>query len=342
MSKILITGCAGYIGSIAADLFLKNGYQVVGIDNFQTGYKRPIEILQERYEDKFKFYEADLKSDLSPIFKSEAAFDAVVHYAASCVVDESMKNLYKYFNNNPNSTLNLLETMDKFSVKKIVFSSTCALYGDAKYVPLDEKHPTNPNNVYGESKLMAEKIIQWYSQLKDFDYIIFRYFNVSGASEDGVFGYSKHPSTHLTENAVKASLGIVPFYLTYQKMETSDGSPIRDYVNVLDLNEAHMKAVEYLTKGGSSQFINLGTGTGNSVLEIVNKVQELTGKKFDVKASDKPREGEAPKLVASIDKAKKILGWEPKRTIEDSVKSLLIWYKNHPQGWENVIDIKEK
>jgi len=335
MAKILITGCAGYIGSIAADLFLKNNYQVVGIDNFQTGYKRPIEILQERYKDKFKFYEADLKSDLSPIFESEVAFDAVVHYAASCVVDESMKNPYKYFNNNPNSTLNLLETMDKFSVKKIVFSSTCALYGEAQYVPLDEKHPTNPNNVYGESKLMAEKIIQWYGQLKDFNYIIFRYFNVSGATEDGVFGYSKHPSTHLTENAVKSSLGIVPFYFTYQKTETPDGSPIRDYVNVLDLDEAHMLAVKKLSETQRiKEIINLGTGTGNSVVEIVNKVQELTGKKFEVKTSDKPREGEAPKLVASIDKAKKILGWEPKRTIEDSVKSLLIWYKNHPQGWE--------
>ena len=197
---------------------------------------------------------------------------------------------------------------------------------------------TNPNNVYGQSKLMAEDVIIWYGKLKGLNYMIFRYFNVSGASEDGVFGYSKDPSTHLTENAVKSSLGIVPFFLTYQKMNTSDGSPIRDYINVLDLNEAHMLAVKKLTSLESlrvQEIINLGTGMGNSVLEIVNKVQELTGKKFDVKITDKPREGEAPKLVATIEKAKTILGWAPKRKIEDSVKSLLLWYKNHPKGWEN-------
>ncbi|MBI5127040.1 UDP-glucose 4-epimerase GalE [Candidatus Roizmanbacteria bacterium] len=334
MAKILITGCAGYIGSIAADLFLKSGYEVVGFDNFQTGYKRPIEILQERYKDKFKFYGVDLKSDLSPIFSKEQDIKVVVHYAASCVVDESMNNPHKYFLNNPSSTLNLLETMSKYQIKKIVFSSTCALYGEAQYVPIDEKHPTLPNNVYGESKLMAEKIVKWYGKLRGIDYIVFRYFNVSGASEDGVFGYSKSPSTHLTENAVKSALGIVPFFLTYQKAETPDGSPIRDYVNVLDLNEAHMKAVDYLINNSKSEVINLGTGSGNSVLEIVNKVQELTGKKFDVKPADNPREGEAPKLVASIEKAKNILGWSPRKTIEDSVKSLLIWYKNHPNGWE--------
>lgn len=337
MAKILITGCAGYIGSIAADLFLKNNYQVVGIDNFQTGYKRPIEILQERYKNSFKFYEADLKSDLSYIFENEKDIKVVVHYAASCVVDESMSNPYKYFSNNPNSTLNLVETMMKFGIKNLVFSSTCALYGEAKYVPLDENHPTNPNNVYGESKLMAEKIIRWYGELKGLNYIIFRYFNVSGATEDGVFGYSKNPSTHLTENAVRSALGIVPFYLTYQKANTKDGSPIRDYVNVLDLNEAHMMAVEKLENLSTNKFqeiINLGTGTGNSVLEVVNKVQELTGKKFDVKPSDKPRQGEAAKLIASIEKAKKLLGWSPKRKIEDSVSSLIKWYTKNPNGWE--------
>lgn len=336
MKKILITGVGGYIGSIAADLFLKNNYQVVGIDNFLTGYRQPIEILQNKYGNKFIFYEKDLKADLDDIFKKENDIVAVVHYAASCVVDESMTNPYKYFSNNPNSTLNLVETMIKFNVKNLVFSSTCALYGEAQYVPLDENHPTNPNNVYGESKLAAEKIIRWYGELKGLNYIIFRYFNVSGATEDGVFGYSKNPSTHLTENAVRSALGIAPFYLTYQKTNTPDGSPIRDYVNVLDLNEAHLKAVQKLEnlKNPFKEIINLGTGTGNSVLEVVNKVQELTGKKFEIKSSDKPRQGEAPKLIASIDKAKKILGWQPKRTIEDSVKSLIKWYTKHPQGWD--------
>lgn len=336
--KILITGVAGYIGSIAADLFLKNNYHVVGIDNFQTGYRQPIDLLKEKYKQKFVFYERDLKSDLSDIFEKEKNISVVVHYAASCVVDESMKNPYKYFYNNPNSTLNLVETMSKFNIKNIVFSSTCAVYGEAKYVPIDEEHQTNPNNIYGESKLAAEKIIKWYGKIKDLNYVIFRYFNVSGATEDGIFGYSKKPSTHLTENAVRAALGISSFYLTYQKTDTPDGSPIRDYVNVLDLNEAHMMAVEklngLLANDKFQEIINLGTGTGNSVLEIVNKVQELTGKKFDIKLSDKPRQGEAPKLIASIEKAKKLLGWSPKRKIEDSVSSLVKWYTKNPNGWK--------
>ncbi|MCS6956409.1 MAG: UDP-glucose 4-epimerase GalE [Patescibacteria group bacterium] len=335
--KVLITGCAGYIGSIAADLFLKAGYKVVGVDNFQTGYKQPIDILKKRYADNFIFYEKDLKSDLSEIFEKNKDIGSVVHYAASCVVDESMKNPYKYFANNPNSTLNLVETITKYNIKNIVFSSTCALYGEVQYVPLYENHPTNPNNVYGESKLMAEKIISWYGKIKKLNYIIFRYFNVSGATEDGVFGYSKNPSTHLTENAVRSALGIAPFYLTYQKTNTFDGSPIRDYVNVLDLNEAHLMAVEKLESLKEEKFqevINLGTGTGNSVLEIVKKVQELTGKKFDIKVSSNPRQGEAPKLIASIKKAEKLLGWKPKRKIEDSVASLIKWYTKNPQGWE--------
>ena len=137
MTKILITGCAGYIGSIAADLFLKSGYEVVGVDNFETGYRQPVKILQQRYRDKFKFYEVDLKSDLSPIFLKEKDISAVVHYAASCVVDESMNNPHKYFQNNPNSTLNLVETMLKYNVNRLVFSSTCAVYGEAKYLPID-------------------------------------------------------------------------------------------------------------------------------------------------------------------------------------------------------------
>lgn len=332
--KILITGVAGYIGSIAADLFLKSGYEVVGIDNFQTGYEGPIELLKQRYPDKFHFYNADLKQDLSPIFDKEPNIDAVVHFAASCVVDESMKNPFKYFDNNPRSSLNLVSTLEKYGINKIVMSSTCAVYGDAKEVPISENHPTDPNNVYGESKFQAEKIIHWYGTLKGLNYIIFRYFNVSGASDDGAIGYSKNPSTHLTENAVKSALGLTPFFLTYQKMETPDGSPIRDYVNVVDLCTAHMKAVEYLLSGGKSQLINLGTGTGNSVLEIVNKVQELTGKKFDIAPAENPRLGEAPKLVASIEKAKTVLGWTPQRKIEDSVKSLLTWFTNHPKGWE--------
>ncbi len=332
--KILITGAGGYIGSVATYLFLQKGYEVVAIDNFSTGYCQPLEVLQEKFgKEKLSIVEKDLRENLDEVFKNNK-IDAVVHYAASCLVDESMKKPEFYFENNVCGSLNLLKTMLKFGIKKIVFSSTCAVYGEAQYTPVDENHLTNPVNPYGESKLMVEKMIKWLGELKGLNYVILRYFNVCGASDDGLIGDSKKPSTLLVQNAVRGALGIEPFYLTCPKVDTPDGTPIRDYVNVVDLNEAHLKAVELLTKTDRvGEIINLGTGTGNSVLEIVKKVQEVTGVKFELKKG-KERQGEYAKIYASIEKAKKILGWRPKRTIEDSVRSLIKWYKSRPEGWE--------
>jgi UDP-glucose 4-epimerase len=222
--------------------------------------------------------------------------------------------------------------MSRYNVTNIVFSSTCAVYGNADYVPVDEKHATHPENPYGESKRMVEKIIEWYGKIKKINYLILRYFNVCGASDDGRIGDSKKPSLLLVQNAVRGALGIEPFYLTCPKVETPDGTPIRDYINVVDLNEAHLLGLEYLSRKGKSEILNLGTGTGNSVLEIVRKVQEISGKKFYI-GKTKQREGDYAKTYASIKKAKKVLNWQPRRTIEDSVKSLIKWYKAHPSGW---------
>ena len=333
MTKILITGSGGYIGSIATYLFLQKGYEVVGVDNFSKGFREPLEILQNKFTDrKIRFYDIDIREDLSAVFNIEKNIDAVIHYAALCDVNESMQNPEKYFSNNVYGSQNLLEHMIKNNIKKIVFSSTCAVYGETETIPISEDDKTNSTNPYGESKLMTEKIIKWYSKLKGLDYIILRYFNVCGATEDGLIGDSKKPSVHLMQNIIRGVLKIEPFYLTYTKVNTSDGSPIRDYCNVLDLNEAHILAVEYLLNGKKNEVINLGTGNGNSVLEIVNKVKEITGADFKV-VSGKTREGEYSKAVASIKKAKDVLNWEPKRTIEDSVKSLIKWYKNRPKGW---------
>lgn len=333
--KILITGAGGYIGSVAAYLFLQKGYEVVAIDNFSTGYKQPLELLKQRFgKEKIRFYEVDLKNDLSPIFKKERGVEVVVHYAASCLVDESMKNPYQYFYNNVFGTLNLLETMKIFEVKNIVFSSTCAVYGETEYMPVDEKHPLNPINPYGQSKKMAEELIVWYGKIFGFKYFILRYFNVCGASDDGLIGDSKKPSTLLVQNAVRGALGIEPFYLTCPEVNTPDKTPIRDYVNVVDLNEAHLLAVKKLTEGEDyREKINLGTGMGNSVLEVVKKVEKVTGKKIELKKTT-PRQGEYAKIYAAIEKAKKVLGWRPKRTIKDSIVSLVSWYKKHPKGWE--------
>lgn len=331
--KILITGAGGYIGSVSAYLFLQNGYEVVAVDNFSTGYKTPLNLLQKKFgQENLRYYQADLREDLSPIFEKEKDMQAVVHYAASCLVNESMENPGKYFDNNVHGSQNLIETIMKYSIKHMVFSSTCAVYGEAEYVPVDEKHPTNPKNPYGESKRMIEKIMNWYALLKGLNYVVLRYFNVCGATDDGLIGDSKRPSSLLMQNAVRGALGIEPFYLTCSEVDTLDKTPIRDYVNVVDLNEAHLKAIEYLINGGKSEIINLGTGTGNSVLEIVNKVQEVTGKHIELTKST-PRQGEYAKMIASIEKADKVLNWRPHRTIKDSVKSLVAWYTSNPKGW---------
>lgn len=333
MSKtILVTGAGGYIGSVATYTLLENGYSVLALDDFSTGYKTPLRILAEKFKNRLKIYDKDTKDPLSEIFK-ENKIEAIIHYGASCSVDESMKDPQKYFNNNVCGSLNLLKEAISFGVKKIVFSSTCAVYGEAKYTPVDEKHSTNPVNPYGVSKRMIEEILFWYGKLLGLNFCILRYFNICGASDDGLIGDSKKPSVHLVQNAVRGALGIEPFYLTYPDVDTEDKSPIRDYINVVDLANAHIKALEYLLNEGQSEIINLGTGDGNSVLEIVETVQKITGVKFDVQKGA-PREGEYAKMIASIQKAKKVLDWEPERTLEDSVKSLVTWYKNHPQGWE--------
>lgn len=331
--KILITGAGGYIGSIATYLFLQKGYEVVVLDNYSTGFRQPLDLLKSKFGEKLlKVYEVDLKNDLKSVFEKEKNIQAVVHYGASCLVDESMNNPKKYFENNFLSTLNLLNSMVENKIANLVFSSTAAVYGEPNKMPIEESDPTSSINVYGESKIMAEKMIYWFGKLKGINYCILRYFNVCGASDDGWIGDSKKPSTLLVQNSVRSALNIEPFYLVCPVVDTPDKTPVRDYVNVMDLNEAHLAALDYLMKGGKSEVINLGTGTGNSVLEIVTKVQEVTGAKFDINKTD-PRKGDPAKLVASIAKAKKVLNWQPKRTIEDSVKSLVIWYKKYPNGW---------
>lgn len=333
--KIIITGAGGYIGSIATRLFLQRNFEVIAIDNFTTGFKKPLQILQKEFrKDKLRFYEADISDDLNPILEEEDNIAAVVHFASLCLVDDSMKNPQKYFQNNVCGSQNLLTSMLKHNIKNIVFSSTCAVYGEVHQIPVDETHSTHPTNPYGQSKKMVEEIIEWYSELIRLNYIILRYFNVCGASSDGSIGDSKKPSPHLVQNAVRAALGIDDFLLTCPKVNTADKTPIRDYINVEDLGEAHIKAVNYLIAGGKSEIINLGTGKGNSVLEIINAVQNATGIKFDIKTSN-PRVGEYSKIVASCDKAKKILNWEPHKTLEDSIKSLISWYKKRPRGWYN-------
>lgn len=330
--KILITGAGGYIGSVATYTFLKNGYEVVGLDNFSRGFEAPLKLLQKKFgSKKLRYYQEDIKK-AGRVLAKEKDIEAVVHFAAFCLVDESMKAPEMYFDNNVGGTLALLTAMNKYHVKKIVFSSTCAVYGEAQYVPLDEKHPTIPANPYGESKLMDEKLITWFGKLHGLQSVILRYFNVCGASDDGLIGDSKRPSVLLVQNAVRGALGIEEFKLTCPKVATPDGTPIRDYINVVDLAEAHGLALKYLSDGGSSEIFNLGTGCGNSVLEIIKAVKKATGTEFAIGKSE-PRRGEYAEMKADNHKVKKILGWSPKRSMTDSAASLVAWYNHHPNGW---------
>jgi UDP-glucose 4-epimerase len=334
-TKILITGAGGYIGSIATSVFLQAGYEVVAIDNFSSGFKQPLELLQKKYgSEKLRFYQLDLLTDsISDLFKKEERIEAVIHYAGSCSVDESMHNPEKYFQINAQATERLLQAMTDATIDTLIFSSSCVVHGESDGTPVTEEHALMPTSPYGESKKMAEKIITWFGSQKGIKYVILRYFNVCGAAEQGELGDSKKPSMHLMQNAVKGALGLSQFYLTCGKMDTPDQTPIRDYVDVLDVNTAHLKALEYLAQGGENNIINIGTGKGMSVLEIVKAVEKQTGVSLSTQLTT-PRQGEYARMTASFDKAKKILNWNPQRTLEQSIESLIAWYKKNPQGWE--------
>jgi len=331
--KILVTGVGGYIGSITAYTLLEKGYKVIGIDNFSTGFKQPLENLTQQFGHKqFKFYQADLLNDISFIFKKEKNIDVIIHLAGNCSVDESIHKPEKYFTNNVVASQNLIATMLRFKINRIVFSSTCAVYGETNKI-VDETKDRCPTNPYGESKKMTEDMLHWYGKAHDFHYVILRYFNVCGATEDGLFGDSKKPSTHLIQNAVRAALGIEKLQLTCPKVNTPDGTTIRDYVNVVDLSNAHIKAVEYLLKGGKNNAINISGGKGSSVLEIIKKVEKITGVKIPFKRGS-TRQGEYSTMTASYKKAHTLLNWRPQKSVDDSIKSLINWYKKTPHGWD--------
>lgn len=330
--KVLITGVGGYIGSVGAYELLKKGYEVIGVDDLSNGYREPLELLQKKFgKENFRFYITPIETGIRSVFTKEPAIDGVIHYAAPCSVNESMTDPAKYFNT-VHIGLSLLREMFAHDVKTIVFSSTCAVYGEAEYVPVDEKHPTNPSNPYGQSKRMVEQMLTWFGDLKDLHYVIMRYFNVCGASDDGLIGDSKKPSVHLMQNAVRGALGIEEFYLTCPEVDTPDKTPIRDYTNVVDLNGGHIGALEYLWDGGKNEIINLGTGKGNSVMEIIESVQRVTGKTFDVEKGD-ARKGEYATMIAATKKAQDVLGWKSQHTLEQSAQSLVKWYSDNPHGW---------
>ena len=323
---ILITGGAGYIGSHTTLEFLNSGYEVVVFDNLETGHLETIDILKK--EGNLEFFKGDLKNqkDLDELFK-KYKIDAVIHFAASSIVSESVKNPAKYYRNNVLGTLNLLDCMIKNNVKKIVFSSTCATYGEPKYVPLDENHPQNPINPYGQTKLMIEKIMDDYDRAYNLKSIRLRYFNVAGANNEAKIGEWHETETHLIPNILKSVFEKdKTFKIFGDDYNTPDGTCIRDYVNVEDLAKAHKYALLYLNKENKTDYFNIGTQEGDSVKKVFSVCREILKKEIPLEIAPK-REGDPAILYANSKKAKEILNWKGEKSLKDSINSAYEWEK---------------
>lgn len=321
MKKVLVMGGAGYIGSHTVRHLLDNGYDVVVADNLIYGHR-------EAVDERAAFVHADLadKFSLQKLFEQHK-IDAVVHFAAFTYVGESVQDPEKYYQNNVVGTVNLLNAMMAHDVKKIVFSSTCATYGDPLYTPIDEKHSQNPINPYGRTKLMIEQIFSDYEKAYGLQHIALRYFNAAGCSADGRIGESHTPETHLIPLVLKAITGerkdIKVFGTDY---DTPDGTCIRDYIHVEDLAAAHRLAVEKL--GSYNGCLNLGTGVGTSVKEIISAAEKVSGKICPTKYAER-RAGDPARLFADNRKATEVLGWTPQYTnIEDIIRTAWVWETN--------------
>lgn len=321
---ILVTGGAGYIGSHCVLALLKAANEVVVFDNLSTGHKETVDTLGK--VGKLHFVEGDLQnlSDISKVF-DDFNIEAVVHFAAFSQVGESMKNPQKYYYNNVYGTLNLLNAMIEHNVKKIVFSSTAATYGEPEYVPIDEKHPQNPINPYGNSKLMVEKIMDDYDRAYGLKSVRLRYFNVAGADSMALIGENHSIETHLIPNILKSTFDKgCTFEMYGDDYDTKDGTCVRDYINIEDLVSAHLAALKYLSDGGETNFFNLGTNDGNSVKEVFEACEHVTGQTIPVKVMPR-RPGDPAVLIADNKKAKKFLSWIPQKSLQESIKTSYAW-----------------
>jgi UDP-glucose-4-epimerase GalE len=320
---ILVTGGAGYIGSHTAKLLAAAGHQPVIFDDMSQGHDWAV---------KWGPLERGNLADparLAEVFASRRV-EAVVHFAASALVGESMTNPMKYFRNNTMGTLNLLDAMRDASVGTIVFSSTCATYGDPVRVPIDETHPQAPVNSYGESKLMVEKILRWYGESYGLRWMALRYFNAAGADPDGEIGEDHDPESHLIPLVIGAAQGTRPPVKIFgTDYPTPDGTAVRDYIHVTDLADAHLRALDHLASGTPSQPINLGTGRGHSVREVVDAVARVSGKAVPaVEAARRP--GDPPELVAAPARAREVLGWNCQYPdLETIVRHAWAWHDKH-------------
>lgn len=324
--NILITGGAGYVGSIVGEELLRGGYAVIALDNLQQGHKEAVPPGAE-------FVLADICDPkvLEEVFR-RFKIDAVMHMAAETVVEYSLTDPRRYFQSNIIGGIKLLDSMLKYNVSKLIFSSSAAIYGEPQSVPIAEDHPQIPLNAYGESKLIFERILEWYSRAYGLKHISLRYFNAAGASE--LLGEDHRPETHLIPNVLKVAMNVSgPVAIFGTDYATKDGSCLRDYVHVVDIAQAHVLALEKISELSGGAY-NLGNGKGYSVLEVVETAKKVTGVDIPVKISPR-RVGDPAILVASCSRAKAELGWKPRfpelRTI---IESAWRWLREHPNGYE--------
>ena len=324
---ILVTGGAGYIGSHCVMALLEQNNEVVIFDNLSTGHIETVETLKKYGH--VEFQKGDLTSfdDINSVFKNYD-IDKVVHFAAFSQVGESVVNPQKYYINNVCGTINLLRAMLENNVKKIVFSSTAATYGEPVYIPIDEKHPQNPINPYGQTKLMIEKIMDDYDKAYDLKSVRLRYFNVAGADSKSRIGEWHDPETHLIPNILKSTFSNgKTFQMFGNDYDTKDGTCVRDYINVEDLAQAHLLALKYLDNGGETNYFNLGTNDGNTVKEVFSACEKVTKKNIPVEIKPR-RAGDPASLVADNNKAKESLNWKPQHTLDESIASAYTWEKS--------------
>ncbi|MCL4550085.1 MAG: UDP-glucose 4-epimerase GalE [Bacteroidetes bacterium] len=320
--RILVTGGAGYIGSHFVRMALKGNDEVIVADNFSRGH-------QESIPDGVQFEKVDIRDaeKISEVIRKHSP-EAVVHFAAFAYVGESVEHPEIYYQNNVIGSYNLIRAAVESKVKYFVFSSTCSVYGSPGKVPISEEAQTNPINPYANTKLMIEMMLKDFQSAYGMKYVSLRYFNAAGADDSGEIGESHNPEPHLIPIVLEVANGkrekVSVFGNDYN---TPDGTCIRDYIHVNDLSDAHIRALEFLAKGNESTIINLGTGAGNSVMEIIKTAESITGKKIEFKISER-RKGDPAILVADNTQALKILNWKPKYTIDDIIRTAWRWHQN--------------
>lgn len=341
MSKILVTGGAGYIGSHCVLALAKKNYEVIIFDNLSTGHKETVKILQKYVNVEFVYGDlansclTDENNSIKSVFQNNK-IDAVFHFAAFSQVKDSVCNPQKYYFNNVVGTLNLLSAMLENKVDKIVFSSTAAIYGEPSYTPMDENHPQKPINPYGQTKLIIEKIMDDYDKAYGLKSVRLRYFNVAGADFKTRIGEWHELETHLIPNILKSTFcDRQKFQMFGTDYDTKDGTCVRDYINIEDLVSAHILAYEYLKNGGESDYFNLGTNEGYSVKEVFDLCKNITGKNISVEVCER-RVGDPASLVANNSKARAILGWSINHDLEYSIKTAYEWEKKK-QGVLNAV-----